>query len=216
MNFHDVELLSAYLDGQLSPSETTRVEARLGRERVLQSVLSDLRASRSLLRALPQRKAPHDFRLRPQMKRLAAPAPSAFPALRFASVLASLLFLATLAVNGLTPLATSHLAAAPAPAYGMGGGAPAEAATAAPGTGSQALPAAPSTPAPEQNAPAPDLQTQAQKTVPQGPRAATRTAPLIPPLWQGILAGLAVALGVVAWYLRSARTREFRQRWIHN
>lgn len=216
MNFHDVELLSAYLDGQLSPSETTRVEARLGRERDLRNVLGDLRASRSLLGALPQRKAPHDFRLRPQMERLAAPAPVAFPILRFASVLASLLFLVTLAVNGLTPLATSYLASAPAPAYGMGGGAPAEAATAAPATSPRALSAAPSTPAPEQIAPAPDLQAQAQKNVPQGPRAATPKAPLIPALWQWILAGLAVALGLVAWYLRSARTREFRRRWIHN
>lgn len=220
MNFHDVELLCAYLDGQLSPQETARVEARLGRERDLQGVLRDLRASRSVLRALPRRKAPRDFRLRPQMRKLVAPAPAAFPVLRFASVLASLLFLATLAVNGLTPLAASHLATAPAPAYGIGGGPPAEAGTgapaaaAAPAASPEPLLAAQATAAPEQISPVPDL--QAQKTAPQRPKAPSLTAPLVLALWQWILAGLALALGSVAWYLKSASMREFRRRWTQN
>lgn len=143
------------------------------------------------------------------MQKLTAPAPPAFPALRFASVLASLLFLATLAINSLTPLAASRLAAAPAPAYGMGGGAPAEEATSAPPASAAPLLAQAPTPAP-----APDLQAQAQKTSPPVQNVRSSAAPLIPPVWQLVLAGTAILLGLVAWHLRSDTTRKFRRRWV--
>jgi anti-sigma factor RsiW len=215
MNFRDVELLSAYLDGQLSSSEAARLESRLERERDLRGAMQDLRASRTALRALPRRKAPRNFTLQPHMARLEAPAPTAFPVLRFASVLASVLFLATVAVNGLTPLAASRLAAAPGPAYGMGGGGqPAEAATVVPAASPEAMLAAPPTPGPEQIAPAPDLQAQAQKNVPQAQEAPSSSAPIVPTVWQWILAGLAIILGLSAWYLRSESTRRFRRRWV--
>jgi len=149
------------------------------------------------------------------MRKLAAPAPAAFPILRLASVLASLLFLATVAVNGLTSLAASRLAAAPAPVYGMGGGGPpAEEATVPSAAGPEALRAAPPTPAPEQLAPVPDLQAQAQKNVPQVQEGPSSSTPLIASIWQWILAGFAILLGFVAWYVRSESTRKFRRRWI--
>ena len=65
MNQRDLELLSSYLDGQLKPSDSARLEARLSSDADLRSVLDDLRAARGLLRQLPMRKAPRNFTLTP-------------------------------------------------------------------------------------------------------------------------------------------------------
>jgi anti-sigma factor RsiW len=56
MKQRDLELLSSYLDGQLSSSEATRLEARLRTEPDLRSVLQDLRGARTVLRQLPMRR----------------------------------------------------------------------------------------------------------------------------------------------------------------
>ncbi len=217
MNFHDVELLSAYLDGQLNAADAKRLETRLAADSALQNVFKDLKAARTLLRTLPARKAPRNFTLRAGMRRLSAPVPPAFPALRFASVFASLIFVATLAVNGLAPLATSRLAAAPAPVYGMGGGGPpAESATSAPAAPSPPLLAAAPTPAPLETAPAaaavPDM--QAQKNLPEIPRGQAAGRPIVPVVWQAVPAALAVILGLAAWYLRSSSSRRLRKQWL--
>ncbi len=220
MNFRDVELLSEYLDGRLAPSVVVRLEARLRDDQELRSALDDLRTARNLLRALPRRKAPRNFALRPSMRRLSAPAPPAFPILRLASVVASLLFLGTVAANQLVPLAANRQAMAPAAAYGMGGGGgggAAEAATPMPpaaaapmATAPSLLAAAPSAP-PEATQAMPDLQA---KSLPQPPVEAQRAAapqPPVPALWQWILASLAVVLALGAWALRAASSRRFRQ-----
>ncbi len=122
MNFRDVELLSAYLDGRLSPSDAARLEARLSSDMALKATLEDLRQTRGLLRRLPQRKAPRNFRLTAKMAGVRPPAPRAYPVFRLATALAAFLFLGSVAVNSLTPFAARHLAAAPAPAFGVGGG----------------------------------------------------------------------------------------------
>lgn len=122
MNFRDVELLSAYLDGRLNPSDAARLEGRLSSDPRLKATLEDLRETRGLLRRLPQRRAPRNFRLTPKMAGIKPPEPRAYPAFRFATALAGLLFVAAVALNAVTPFAASHLAAAPAPSYGMGGG----------------------------------------------------------------------------------------------
>lgn len=123
MNFRDVELLSEYLDGRLKPSDAARVEARLSRDANLKATLDDLRETRTLLRRLPQRRAPRNFRLTPKMAGIKPPEARAYPAFRFATGLAAFLFVAAVALNAFTPFAARHLAAAPAPqAFGMGGG----------------------------------------------------------------------------------------------
>lgn len=122
MNFRDVELLSSYLDGRLKPQEAARIEARLSKEPELQATLEDLRQTRTLLRRLPQRRAPRSFRLTPKMAGVRPPEPRTYPVFRFATALAAFLFVAAVAVNAFTPFAARRLAAAPAPAYGMGGG----------------------------------------------------------------------------------------------
>ncbi len=61
----DLEILSAYLDGELHPSERDALEARLARDETLRVVLDELRANRLLLRQAPRLKAPRSFTLDP-------------------------------------------------------------------------------------------------------------------------------------------------------
>lgn len=63
---HDVELLSAYLDGQLSPHQRAAVEARLRSDSMLLKELNTLRATRQAIRSLPRLKAPRNFTLSAQ------------------------------------------------------------------------------------------------------------------------------------------------------
>jgi hypothetical protein len=121
MKFRDIELLSSYLDGHLSPSESARLETRLSSDPNLRAAIDDLREARGLLRKLPVRKAPRNFTLTRQMVGLKPPLPRAYPTFRFATALATLLFIVTFAVNALGSSLT-YSAAAPAPASESGGG----------------------------------------------------------------------------------------------
>ncbi|HEX5807143.1 MAG TPA: hypothetical protein VFY25_00640, partial [Anaerolineales bacterium] len=117
MNQRDLELLSSYLDGQLRPSESARLESRLSREPDLRAVLDDLRSTRTLLRKLPMRQAPRNFTLTPKMVGKNPPLPRTYTAFRFMTALASLLLFFTMGLNFLVP----QMASQP-PAFGMGGG----------------------------------------------------------------------------------------------
>jgi len=118
-SFRDVEKLSAYLDGQLKPSEKARLEARLRTEPELASVLQDLRQARGILRQLPKRRAPRNFTLTPKMVGLKPPMPRAYPVFRLATALATLLLFFTFATNFMAPRLTRTAAFIP---YGVGGG----------------------------------------------------------------------------------------------
>ena len=118
MNTRDLDLLSSYLDGQLKPSESARLEARLSRDSDLRAVLDDLRAARGLLRQLPMRKAPRNFTLTPKMVGKNPPLPRSYPAFRFVTTLASLLLFFSLGLNFLVPQITAQ----PSGGFGMGGG----------------------------------------------------------------------------------------------
>jgi hypothetical protein len=118
MNFKDVELLSTYLDGQLNPSDSARLESRLKTDLELVAVMDDLRAARGTLHQLPSRRAPRNFTLTPKMVGVKPPLPRAYPIFRFASVFAALLFFLSYATNFVAP----RLSAASAPTYGYGGG----------------------------------------------------------------------------------------------
>src|SRR3972149_5058261 len=117
MKQRDLELLSSYLDGQLSPSDSARLESRLSSDPNLHAVMDDLREARSLLRRLPSRKAPRNFTLTRKMVGKNPPMPRAYPAFRFVTTLATLLLFFTVGLNFLAPQLASQ-----APAYGMGGG----------------------------------------------------------------------------------------------
>jgi hypothetical protein len=100
MTPQDFDQLSAYLDQQLSPAETTKLEARLGREPDLQKTLADLRLTRRMLRSLPTLKPPRNFTLtRAQAGAAARPRLQLFPALRLATALAGFAFVFLLAVD---------------------------------------------------------------------------------------------------------------------
>lgn len=91
---HDYELLSAYIDGQLSSGEQRKLEERLRARPEMQSALEDMRRTRALLRQAPRRRAPRNFTLTPAMvgeqRKRPAPFFNLFPALGFTSALAAL------------------------------------------------------------------------------------------------------------------------------
>jgi anti-sigma factor RsiW len=170
-NFRDIEQLSSYLDGQLSPSESARLEARISADPELASAFNDIRAARGILRKLPARRAPRNFTLTRQMVGLKPPLPRSYSFFRFSTAFATVLLALTFAANALTQLPRMSFAsgAAPAPvaqeAYGIGGGggpvveAPAAAAPAATEAPAAAAPVAPAaTEAPMAAAPAPSME----------------------------------------------------------
>ena len=123
-NFRDIEQLSAYLDGQLSPSDSTRLESRISADPELASALSDLRAARSILRKLPARKAPRNFTLTRKMVVLKPPLPRTFSFFRLSTAFATFLLMLTFAANSVIPRIGLGAAApmAAQEAYGIGGG----------------------------------------------------------------------------------------------
>lgn len=61
----DLELLSAYLDGELSDRERLALEKRLSQDKTLRAALDGLRETVSLVQSLPRLKAPRNFTLDP-------------------------------------------------------------------------------------------------------------------------------------------------------
>lgn len=57
--------LSAYVDGELSPAEESRLTSRLAAQPALRAALEDLQRTRALLSAAPRLKVPRDFTLTP-------------------------------------------------------------------------------------------------------------------------------------------------------
>jgi anti-sigma factor RsiW len=217
MKFQDVEQLSAFLDGQLSPLEAARLEARLSVDASLRKVLDDLRVARGLLRRTPRLRAPRNFTLNPMNARVRAPQPRAVPFLRYAGALASLLFVFTVALNTLGPSLRQSLASAPPYGFGMGGGVgggPAESGPVAePATTMEAMMAAPE--APMQEAPTEDAFA---KTAPPAEAPAAdlqRGAPApVPALWIMLLAVAGVLLTGLSLYIDRITRRNFRSREI--
>lgn len=225
MNRRDLEILSSYLDGQLKPSDSTRLEKRLASDPGLRAVLDDLRAARGLLRQLPMRKAPRNFTLTPKMVGKNPPLPRSYPAFRFVTALASLLLFFTFGLNFMAPQL------AQAPAFGMGGGGAPEvfsaeapafepaSATEAPGEQEQ-TPAAEMVPLPTQTlSPAADstvreAETPAEK---QGVMNAADvpselTTPPVPPVWQILLAAIALVSALVMVMMRQAAASRWRRK----
>jgi hypothetical protein len=118
-NFRDIENLSAYLDGQLSDSESKRLQARLDSDPELDSVLRDLSSARNILKALPKRKSPKNFTLTRKMVGLKPPLPRTYPLFRLATIFATLFLVFSFSVNALSPYVSFS---APEFAFGVGGG----------------------------------------------------------------------------------------------
>jgi hypothetical protein len=243
MNFRDVELLSAYLDGHLSPVEVSRLEVRLSSDTQLMAILQELRETRGVLRRLPRRRAPRNFTLTAKMAGVKPPEPRAYPTLRLATMLTGLLFVASVVLNGLAPIASRSLAAAPAaPLYGMGGGGgggsgePPPAATEAPLQAPAPAPFAAA--APTMTAESPALSQKAAPTAPVAqdlagsseaaqptaganlappfaaqPSTVTRNILTIPAAWVILLGLLMLALAAATWLSRRNNERHIRDQW---
>ena len=108
----DQEMLSAYLDGQLSSKEIARLQVRLQDDLQMQIALDELRLTRAALRSLPMLRAPRNFTLTPQMvgMRTAASRP-AYPAFGFASLLASLLLVLVFVADRMNFIGTAQTVA---------------------------------------------------------------------------------------------------------
>jgi len=140
----DLELLSAYLDGQLSQSSRARLEIRIHTDAALASALEELRQTRTLLRHTPQRRAPRNFILTPRMAGIRPPVPRLVPVFSWASAVAMLFFIFTLGA-GLVGQRSLSMAAANAVAPKAYGAGPLTGASAAPATTAPATAAASAT-----------------------------------------------------------------------
>ena len=112
----DIEMLSAYLDGQLSPKDVARLRVRLQENPQMQITLDELRITRAAVRSLPRLRAPRNFTLTPQMvggrvatRRRAGVSP--YPAFGFASLLASLLLVLVFVADRLSFVNTAQTGA---------------------------------------------------------------------------------------------------------
>ncbi len=179
-------LLSAYIDGEVTPSETARVEEHVAGCEECVSELGSLRATSRLLRSLPGLEVPRSFSL------AEAHAPVGFaPQLvwttRFATSLAALFLVALLLGDvlgfvGQTPQQGSQeqaFSAAQAPAAPALAPAPAAPAPPAPAAPSPAAPAPAPAPAAAAESIAPTLETQAMPA-PAAPAPAPAPAAAAP------------------------------------
>lgn len=94
----DWELLSAYLDGQLSPKDRAQVEARLWKDAALRNALDELDRTRAAVRQLPRLKAPRNYTLSPQKVKI-RPMLRLYPAFGMASALASVILVMVIVVD---------------------------------------------------------------------------------------------------------------------
>jgi anti-sigma factor RsiW len=94
----ELELLSAYIDGELKPGKARRLEARLQVDPRLREHLDKLQAASRGMRALPQVKPPKSFILTPEMVGISG-VRSGFPVLRLATALAAFAFVALVGVD---------------------------------------------------------------------------------------------------------------------
>ncbi|NMC14429.1 MAG: hypothetical protein GYA34_16285 [Chloroflexi bacterium] len=94
LSIRDWQVLSAYLDDNLSLQEKTRLESKLSTDADMREALEGLRRTRLLLRNSPQLKAPRNFTLTSRMVGLKKQdrASRFFPLLKFSTVVASILF----------------------------------------------------------------------------------------------------------------------------
>jgi len=226
MNQRDLELLSSYLDGQLKLSDSARLERRLSSDPDLRAVLDDLRAARGLLRQLPMRKAPRNFTLTPKMVGKNPPLPRSYPAFKFVTSLATLLLFFTLGANYLVP----QLASQP-PAFGMGGGgapevysaqAPEAAATEAPAEESeppvQLAPLSTATASvAEDSARTAEIPSEKNGVTGEGglenpPSAPVEVQQPVRPIWQVLLAGIALLGAVTMLLMRQLAVARWRRK----
>jgi negative regulator of sigma E activity len=112
---NDWEILSAYLDGQVSAKEQEKLKQKLAAEPELQRALEELQRTKMVLRSAPRRRVPHNFTLTPAMIPQRKPWFRLVPTLSFASAMAVILLVLTFTFSSLSYLAKPGSLAAQAP-----------------------------------------------------------------------------------------------------
>ncbi len=84
----DLELLSAFLDGELSPAEAEKLEARLATDKQLSGTFEALRATSEVVGSLPEVRPPRSFALTQELVRPRR----AYPILQLGTAMAALGF----------------------------------------------------------------------------------------------------------------------------
>jgi hypothetical protein len=99
----DLQLLSNYLDGQLTAAQQLKVAARLQKEPALSTALAELKQTRYLIKKAQARVVPRNFTLTPAIAAQLKPAkrPFALPLLSISSVMAAILMVFAILVEGL-------------------------------------------------------------------------------------------------------------------
>jgi hypothetical protein len=100
----DWQILSDYLDEQLSARERARFEMRLNENPELRLALDEMRSIQSLLLEIPAKRAPRNFTLTPQMVGIKKSPPQSFIALRFASAISAILLMVVWMGNLFLPM----------------------------------------------------------------------------------------------------------------
>ncbi len=91
----DWQLLSEYIDDELSGKQKSRLEERLDSDQQLQEAYQRLRNTKRVLRSTPQISAPRQFTLTPELVGRSKPRPL-FPVFRLATAVVSILLVALL------------------------------------------------------------------------------------------------------------------------
>jgi anti-sigma factor RsiW len=97
----DLELLSAYLDGELSARDLARLLPRLEREPGLKQALEEMKAVVQQLGSLPEAPLPRSFTLTPETTGLRS-RPRVYPVFQFATALAAIVFVALVGLDTFT------------------------------------------------------------------------------------------------------------------
>jgi len=97
---HDLELLSAYLDNELTPPQRQELETLLELDSALREKLENMRRTKFTLGSLPRLNAPRSFALTPEMVSVRRKKqPPLFTALRLASSIAAVLLVALVGIE---------------------------------------------------------------------------------------------------------------------
>ncbi len=97
----DLELLSAYIDGELSARDLARLLSRLEREPGLKQALEEMKAVVQHLGSLPEVPLPRRFSLTPETAGLRS-RPRVYPVFQFATALAAIVFVALVGLDTFT------------------------------------------------------------------------------------------------------------------
>ena len=97
----DLELLSAYLDGELSARALARLLSRLEHEPGLKRALDEMKAVVQQLGSLPEAPLPRSFTLTPETAGIRS-RPRAYPVFQFATALAAVVFVVLVGLDTFT------------------------------------------------------------------------------------------------------------------